>query len=62
MAYYICTELRIAPDGYQSCKTWVAHQDNLLSQGQIGHLGGVLVLFFACVVGYLLITKAIKTL
>lgn len=61
MTHYVCTELQKLPDGYQSCKNWVAQQDNVLSQSQISQLGGVLVLFFACVVGYLLITKAIKT-
>lgn len=60
MTYYICTELQTAPDGYQSCKNWVAQQDTWLSPSQIGQLGVVLVMFFCAVVGYVLITKAIK--
>lgn len=61
MTHYICVELIETPNGYHACKQWVAHQNSpVLTKAQIDEIGGVLVLFFALVVGYLIITKAIK--
>lgn len=62
MTGYVCIELSPVQNGYVHCKTWVAQDaTSTLTREQVAELGGVLVLFFGAVVGYFMLTKAIKT-
>lgn len=57
---YVCVDI-VESQGVYDCKQWVAHQNqSVLTKAQVDEIGGVLVLFFASVVAYLMITKAIK--
>lgn len=63
MTNYVCTELAPTQSGYVACKTWVAQDSKtnpVLSKAQVNDLGGVLVLFFGSLVGYMVLAKAIK--
>ncbi len=64
MTSYVCTELAPnAENGYVACKNWTAYENTLsLTKEQVSEIGGILVIFFAALLGYVILTKAIKIL
>lgn len=57
---YVCVDI-VESQGVYDCKKWVVHQNQpVLTKAQVDEIGGVLVLFFAALVCYLMTTKAIK--